>query len=101
MSDVEKLDITNRDEVRRFLFAKYYEFAAMPPEQTRGTLNAQIKACEALYLKFGYQPAMQMLGEIANIDVSRTKSRSRGQAAAAKLQKKFLNAIKVDKSSIQ
>ena len=73
----------------------------MPPEQTKGTLNAQIKACEALYLKFGYQPALQMLGEIASIDVSRTKGRSRGQAAATKLQKKFLNAIKVDKTGIQ
>jgi hypothetical protein len=101
MSDAEKLDVTDRDEVRRFLFAKYCEFAAMSPEQTKGTLNAQIKACDALYLKFGYQPALQMLGQIASIDVSRTKGRSRGQAAAAKLQKKFLNAIKVDKSGIQ
>jgi hypothetical protein len=101
MSDAEKLDVTDRDEVRRFLFAKYCEFAAMSPEQTKGTLNAQIKACDALYLKFGYQPALQVLGEIARIDVSRTKGRSRGQAAAAKLQKKFLNAIKVDKSGIQ
>jgi hypothetical protein len=87
--------------MRRFVFAKYCEFAAMRPEQTKGTLNAQIKACEALYLKFGYQPALQMLGEIARLDVSRTKGRSRGQAAAAKLQKRFLNAIKVDKSGIQ
>jgi hypothetical protein len=101
MSDAEKLDVTDRDEVRRFLFSKYCEFAAMPPEQTKGTLNAQIKACDALYLKFGYQPALQMLGEIASIDVSRTKGRSRSQAAATKLQKKFLNAIKVDKSGIQ
>jgi hypothetical protein len=94
-------DFTNPDEVRRCILARYCEFASMSPEQTTGTLDVQIKACEALYLKFGYQPALQMLGEIANIDVSRTKGRSRGQEAAAKLQKKFLKAIKVDKSGVQ
>jgi hypothetical protein len=101
MSDAGKPDLTDPEDVRRFVFAKYREFAAISPEQTKGTLNGQIKACEALYLKFGYQPALQMLGEIASIDVSRTKGRFRGQEAAAKLQKKFLNAIKVDKSGIQ
>jgi hypothetical protein len=101
MSDAGKLDFTDRDEMRRFMIAKLCEFAGMPPEQTRGTLNGQIKACEALSLKFGYQPTLQMLGEIARIDVSRTKGRSRGQEAAAKLQKSFLNAIKVDKSGVQ
>jgi hypothetical protein len=101
MSDARTPDFTDPEDVRRFLFAKYYEFAAMPPEQTNGTLNAQIKACEALYLKFGYQQALQMLGELSSIDVSRTKGRSRGQAGAAKLQKRFLKAIKVDKSGVQ
>ena len=101
MSDAGIPDFTDPAEMRRVVFARYREFAAISPEQTKGTLNAQIKACEALYLKFGYQPALQMLGEIASIDVSRTKGRSRGQAAAAKLQKKLLNAIKVDKSGIQ
>jgi hypothetical protein len=74
MSDAGIPDLTDPEDVRRF---------------------------DALYLKFGYQPALQMLGQIASIDVSRTKGRSGGQAAAAKLQKKFLNAIKVDKSGIQ
>jgi len=101
MSDAGKPDFTDRDEMRRLILAKYCEFAAMSPEQTKGTLNAQIRACESLYLKFGYQPALQMLGEIANIDVSRTKGLSRGQEAAARLQKRFLNAIKVDKSGVQ
>jgi hypothetical protein len=101
MSDAGKPDFTDPEAMRRFVFAKYCEFAATPPEQTKGTLNAQIKACEALYLKFGYQPTLQILGEIASIDVSRTKGRSRGQEAAAKLQKKFFNTIKVDKSGIQ
>lgn len=101
MSNAGKPDLTDPEDVRRFVFAKYREFAATPPEQTKGALNSQIEACEALYLRFGYQPALQMLGAIASIDVSRTKGRSRGQAAAAKLQKKFLNAIKVDKSGIQ
>ena len=101
MSDAGTPDFTNPEDVRRFLFAKYREFAAIPPERTKGTLNAQIKACEALFVKFGYQPALQMLGEIASMDVSRTKGRSRGQVTAAKLQRKFLNAIKVDKTGIQ
>jgi hypothetical protein len=101
MSDAGTPDFTNPEDVRRYLFARYYEFAAMPPEQTKGTLNAQIKACEALYLKFGYQPALQILGQLASMDVSRTKGHSRGQVTATKLQKKFLNAIKVDKSGIQ
>jgi hypothetical protein len=101
MSDTGIPDFTNPEDVRRYLFAKYYEFAAMPPEQTKGTLNAQIKACEALYVKFGYQPALQMLDKIVSIDVSRTKGRPRGQEAAAKLLKRFLNAVKVDKSGIQ
>ena len=101
MSDVGMPDFTDPQDVRRFVFAKYREFAATPPEQTKGTLTSQIKACEALYIKFGYQPALQMLSELARIDVSRTKGRSRGQAAAANLQKRFLNAIKVDKTGIQ
>jgi hypothetical protein len=101
MSDAGKSDFTDPESMRRFVFAKYCEFAAMRPEQTKGTLNPQIRACEALYLKFGYQPALQMLSEIASTDVSRTKGHSRGQAAAAKLQKRFLNTIKVDKSGIQ
>jgi|HubBroStandDraft_2_1064218.scaffolds.fasta_scaffold1041251_2 hypothetical protein len=87
--------------MRRFVLAKYCEFAAISPEQTKGTLNGQIRACRTLYVDFGYQPALQMLGQIASVDVSRTKGRSRDQEAAAKLQKRFLNAIKVDKSGIQ
>jgi len=101
MSDAEKLNVTNRDEVRRFLLAKLCEFAAMSPEQTRGRLNDQIKACRTLYVDFGYQPALQMLGQIASVDVCRTKGRSRDQEAAAKLLKRFLNAVKVDKSGVQ
>jgi hypothetical protein len=101
MSDAEKLDCTNRDEVRRFIIARLCELATVPPEETKGTLNGQIEACKTLYLKCGYQAALQTLGEIAGMDVSRTKARSRGQEAAAKLQKKFLNAIKVDKSGLQ
>lgn len=101
MSDAGKLDVTNRDEVKRFLVTRLCELAAIPPEQTKGTLNGQIKACRLLYLAFGYQPALQTLGQIAGVDVSRTKGCSSGQEAAVRLQKKFLNAIKVDKSGIQ
>jgi hypothetical protein len=73
----------------------------MPPEQTKGTLKGQISACKTLYLKCGYQPALQTLSEIASMDVSRTNGRCRDQEAAARLQKRFLNAVKVDKSGVQ
>jgi hypothetical protein len=86
---------------KEMIISRLRELAAVPPEQTRGTLNGQISACETLYLKFGYQPALQRLSEIASVDVSRTKGHCRDQEAAARLQKKFLNAVKVDKSGIQ
>jgi hypothetical protein len=98
MSDAGMPDITNREEMRRFLIAKLCEFAAIPPQLTKGKLKNQIEACRTLYTKCGYQPALQMLGQIASIDVSMTKGNSRGQEAAAKLLKSFLNAIKVDKN---
>jgi hypothetical protein len=101
MSDVEMPDLTNREELRRFMVAKLCEFAAIPPEQTKGTLRAQIRACRILYTKMSYQPALQMLGQLSGIDVSRTNGHTRGQETAAKLQKKLLNAIKVDKSGVQ
>jgi hypothetical protein len=101
MSDAGLPDFTDPEAMRKLVFGRYCELAATPPEQTKGRLNVQIKACEALYLRFGYQPALQILGQLASMDVSRTKGHSRGQVTATKLQKKFLNAIKVDKTGIQ
>jgi hypothetical protein len=101
MSDAEKLDVTDREAVRRFCIAKLCELAAIPPEQTKGTLNGQIRACKMLLDTHGYQPALGRLSELANIDPARTKGSRRGQESAARLQKRFLNAIKVDKSGIQ
>jgi len=93
---MEPITFTKQDAI-----ARYLEFAVAPPEATRGSLRVQISVCKTLYLKFGYQPALQMLSQIASVDVSRTKGRSRDQEAAAKLLKRFLNAVKVDKSGIQ
>lgn len=98
MNGGRKPDFTDRNDVRRFIIAKMCEFATMPPEKTKGTLSGQIKACRDLYVEWGYQPALRMLGQIANVDTSRTNGRSRDQEAAAKLQKRFLTAIKVTKS---
>jgi hypothetical protein len=101
MSDAGTPDFTDPQDVRRFMIAKLCEFAAMSPEQTRGTLNDQISACKVMYCTFGYEPALKKLTELANIDAARTKGRRRGQEAAARLQKKLLKAIKVDKSGVQ
>jgi hypothetical protein len=86
---------------REDLVAKLLEFASIPPEQTKGTLNGQIRACKTLCGEWGYQPALQKLSEIASIDASRTKGSRRDQEAAPKLLKKYLNAIKLDKSGVQ
>jgi hypothetical protein len=67
--------------------AMYWEIAAKPPEDTGGNLRAQIRACKALYFTLGYEPAVERLSEIANIDAARTRGRRRDQEAAVKLLK--------------
>jgi hypothetical protein len=51
-----------------------------------------------MYCKLGYEPALQRLSELAQIDPARTKGSRKAQEAAAKLLKSLLNAIKVDKN---
>jgi hypothetical protein len=67
------------------------------PEDTSGDLGVQIRACEMIYRTLGYEPALQRLSEIANIDAARTKGRRRDQEAAAKLRKHLAYSNKVDR----
>ncbi len=76
------------------------QIAGKEPEDTRGSLKYQVEACKMMY-GLGHEPALGRLGELANIDPARTKQNRRGQETAAKLLKRFLNAIKVDKSGVQ
>jgi hypothetical protein len=81
--------------------AGYWEIATITPEDSNGDLRAQIRACRNLYRFHGYEPALQRLSEIANIDPAKTKGRRRGQEAAAKMLKGFVSSIKPDKSGVQ
>ena len=83
------------------LIARLWEIAATPPEATRGSLKGQIRACRMMYSEFGYKPALQKLDEIAHIDPARTKGLTRDQEAAAKMLKRLVSSIKVDKSGVQ
>jgi hypothetical protein len=70
-----------------------------PPEETRGSLREQIKACK-LMASFGYEPAFKRLNEIATTDPAMTNGRRQDQDAAAKLLKTLLTAIDVDHIAI-
>ena len=65
------------------------------PEHTGGELSVQIRACEMMYCTVGYEPALQRLSEIANIDAARTKGSRREQEAAAKLRKQLASSKKM------
>jgi hypothetical protein len=78
--------------------AVLWDIAASPPEDTRGSLVGQIKACKMMYSTFGYGQALQRLSELSNIDESRTEGHRRGQESAAKLLKRFVSSVKVDKN---
>jgi hypothetical protein len=67
------------------------------PEDTRGELRVQIRACEMMYRTLGFEPALKRLGEIANMDAARTKGHRRDQEAAARLLKHLVSSIKVDR----
>jgi hypothetical protein len=83
---------------REMAIARLWEIAAKRPEDTRGTLTAQIRACKMLYGDLGYQPALGRLSELANIDPARTKGNRRGQESVAKLLKRLVSSIKVGKT---
>jgi hypothetical protein len=78
--------------------ARLWVFATMTPEETKGSLKNQIDACRSLYEMFRYQPALQRLSEIATIDAARTKGSRWRQETAAKLLKRLVSSIKVDKN---
>lgn len=74
------------------------EIAAKRPEDTRGALTDQIRACKMLYDTHGHNPALGWLSELANIDPARTKGNRRGQNTAAKLLSRLLSTVKVHKT---
>lgn len=78
--------------------AAYWEIAIKEPEDTRGSLTVQIEACKRMY-ELGHEPALGRLSELANIDPARTKGNRRGQESAAKLLKRLVSSIKVDKTN--
>jgi hypothetical protein len=83
------------------LIALYWDIAATPPEETRGSIRDQIQACRNMYLDLGYEPALKMLSELAKIDPSRTRGHRRRQESAEKLLKRLVSSIKVDKNGVQ
>jgi hypothetical protein len=101
MPDSPKPDLPSPEEMPRAIVKRLWELASVPPERSRGRLHDQINVCKMLYRRFGYQRALKRLSEIAAIDASRTNGRTRDQEAAAKLLKKYLSAIKPDKSGVQ
>jgi hypothetical protein len=93
---MEPITFTKEDAI-----ALYWEIAALTPEETRGGLRNQIHACRNMYRDLGHEPALKRLSELASIDPARTKGHRRGQESAAKLLKRFVSSVKVDKSGIQ
>ena|ERR1700761_2813828 len=67
------------------------------PEDTGGDLSVQIRACEMIYRTLGYEPALQRLSEIADIDAARTKGRRLDQEAAGKLRRHLASSTKMER----
>ena len=82
------------------IVARMWQLASTPPEETKGTLEGQIDACESLH-EMGYAPAIPRLSEIANMDTARTGGRQTDQKAAARVLKKLVGSMKPDTSGIQ
>ena len=82
------------------LIALYWAIAAATPEETRGSIKGQIRACRNMYLDLGYAPALKRLSELANIDAARTRGHRRVREAAENLLKRLLCSIKVDKNAV-
>jgi hypothetical protein len=83
------------------LIGRLSELAATPPEDTRGGLGSQVKACKMMYDLSAQAPALCRLNEIQNLDPARTKGLRQGQEAAAKLLKSIVRSIRVDKTGVQ
>jgi hypothetical protein len=76
--------------------------AANSPEDTRGDLSAQIRACQMMYCTLGYKPALQRLNEIANVAAVKTKGHRKDQELAMELLQSLLSSMEVDgKQGIQ
>jgi hypothetical protein len=70
--------------------------AANSPEDTRGDLSAQIRACQMMYCTLEYKPALQRLNEIASVEPVRTKGHRKDQEMAMELLKSLLSLMEVD-----
>jgi hypothetical protein len=90
---MEPVNFTKVDAI-----ALYWKIAMTPPEETRGSISGQIHACRNMYRDLGQDLALKRLSELANIDAARTKGHRRGQEAAAKILKRLVSSIKVDKN---
>jgi hypothetical protein len=88
----EPISFTRADAI-----AGCWNIAAKTPDETNGSLRAQIEACKMAY-ELGHEPALGRLSELANIDPARTKGNRRGQDSAAKLLNRLLSSAEVDKT---
>lgn len=87
---------------RKETIAILWGIAANSPEDTRGDLSVQIRACRMMYCTLGYRPALQRLSEIANVDAVRTKGHRRDQEVAMELLTSLLCSTEsVGKQGIQ
>jgi hypothetical protein len=90
---MKSINFTKEDAI-----AILWEIAANAPEAKKGNIRGQVRACKMMYCTLGYEPALQRLSELANIDAARTKGHRRGQESAERLLKRLVTSIKVNKN---
>jgi hypothetical protein len=90
-----------RPEITNKICKRLWDLSQIEPEQTRGSLKGQVDCCEQMYSLFKFEPALQRLNQLASIDPSRTGGRRSGQDKAAKLLKRIVSSLKIDKSRMQ
>jgi hypothetical protein len=88
---IEPIAFTKRETI-----AILRGIAANSPEDTRGDLSVQIRACQMMYCTLEYKPALQRLSEIANVEPVRTKGHRKDQEMAMELLKSLLSLMEVD-----
>src|SRR5271156_6842295 len=86
---------------KKMVRKRLWELAQIEPERSRGSLKGQVDCCEQMYRLFKFEPALQRLNELASIDPSRTRGRRTSQDKAAKLLKRIVSSLKMDKSRVQ
>ena len=101
------IDVKNlsSDAIVDLLVERGLALSRLPPEESRGTLAAQVRALKCL-AECPHMPArLQLLladalRDLANVDPHRTKNNLRGQQRAEKVLKSLLKRlpVKVDKT---